>query len=127
MIDSFQELKLKILKHNLKQNWNLSSEFWNEEMPQDYMFEDTYLQLSFVFNTFDKNDLLELFKLTKDENFIGINKDLLIEINSYINSCVDFINYEIKGETKKYFKKFKKNSCFSYEKKIKKYLSAIHL
>ena len=80
MIDNFQELKLKILKHNLKQNWNLSSEFWNEEMPQDYMFEDTYLQLSFVFNTFDKNDLLELFKLTKDENFIGINKDLLIDL-----------------------------------------------
>lgn len=126
MDDIFQELKLKVLKFNLKQNWNLSNEFWNEEIPHDYMYEDTYLQLSFVFNTFNEIELLQLVKLTKDENINGINKDLLIEINNYINSCVNFINYEIKGDTEKYFKKFKKNSCFSYENKIKKYLASIY-
>ena len=52
MIDTFQELKLKLLKFNLNQNWTLPNETWNEEIPHDYMYEDTYLQLSFVFNTF---------------------------------------------------------------------------
>ena len=127
MIDTFQELKLKLLKFNLNQNWTLPNEIWNEEIPHDYMYEDTYLQLSFVFNTFSENELLQLIKLTNNETFDGINKNLLIEINNYIKSCVDFINYEIKGETEKYFQKFKNNSCFSYEKKIKMYLNSIRL
>ena len=63
--------------------------------------------------------MLQLIKLTNDETIDGINENLLIEINNYVKSCVDFINYEIKGETEKYFQKFKNNSCFSYEKKIK--------
>ena len=126
MIDIFQELKLKVLKFNLKQNWSLSNEFWNEEIPHDYMYEDTYLQLSFVFNTFNVHELLQLVNLTKNDNINAINKDLLIEINNYTKSCVHFINYEIRGETEKYFKKFKNNSCFTYEKKIKKYLSTFN-
>ena len=56
MIDTFQELKLKLLKSNLNQNWTLPNEIWNEEIPHDYMYEDTYLQLSFVFNTFTENE-----------------------------------------------------------------------
>ena len=112
---------------NLKQNWTLTNEMWNEEIPQDYIYEDTYLQLSFVFNAFTKDELIELIKLTKNHTINGINKDIFIEINNYINSCVNFINYEIKGETEKYFQKFKKNSCFSYEKKIKMYLNSIRL
>ena len=127
MIDNFQELKLKLLKFNLKQNWNLPNEMWNEEIPHDYMYEDTYLQLSFVFNTFTQDELLQLIKLTNNEKIDGINKDILIEINNYIKSCVNFINYEINGETEKYFQKFKNNSCFSYEKKIKTYLNSIRL
>ena len=125
MIDTFQKLKLKLLKFNLKQNWTLPNEIWNEEIPHDYMYEDTYLQLSFVFNTFTQDELLQLIKLTKNETVEGINKNIYIEINNYIISCVKFINYEIKGETEKYFQKFKDNTCFSYEKKIKKYLNSI--
>ena len=90
------------------------------------MYEDTYLQLSFVFNTLTQNELLQLIKLTNDETIDGINKNLLIEINNYIKSCVDFINYEIKGETEKYFQKFKNNSCFLM-KKIKMYLNLLSL
>ena len=127
MIDTFQELKLKLLKFNLSQNWALPNEIWNEEIPHDYMYEDTYLQLSFVFNTFTQNEFLQLIKLTNDVTIDGINENLLIEINNYIKSCVDFINYEINGETEKYFEKFKNNSCFSYEKKIKMYLNSIRL
>ena len=127
MIDTFQELKLKLLKFNLKQNWILPNEMWNEEVPHDYMYEDTYLQLSFVFNSFTKDELLQLIKLTNNEAIEGINKNILIEINNYIQSCVNFINYEIRGETEKYFQKFKNNSCFSYEKKIKTYLNSICL
>ena len=119
MIDTFQELKLKLLKSNLKQSWSLPNEIWNEEIPHDYMYEDTYLQLSFVFNTFTQDELLQLIELTNNETIEGINKNILIEINNYIKSCVNFINYEIKGETEKYFQKFKNNSCFSYEKKLK--------
>ena len=126
MIDTFQELKLKLLKSNLKQSWSLPNEIWNEEIPHDYMYEDTYLQLSFVFNTFSQDELLQLIELTNNETVEGINKNILIEINNYIKSCVNFINYEIKGETENYFQKFKKNSCFSYEKKIKAYLNSIH-
>ena len=127
MIDTFQELKLKLLKFNLNQNWTLPNETWNEEIPHDYMYEDTYLQLSFVFNSFTENELLQLIKLTNDETIDGINKNLLIEINNYIKSCVNYINYEINGETKIYFQKFKNHSCFSYEKKIKTYLKSIRL
>ena len=127
MIDTFQELKLKLLKFNLKQNWTLPNEMWNEEIPHDYMYEDTYLQLSFVFNTFTENELLQLIKLTNNETIDGINKNLLIEINNYIKSCVNYINYEINGETKIYFQKFKNHSCFSYEQKIKTYLKSIRL
>ena len=127
MIDTFQELKLKLLKSNLNQSWSLPNEIWNEEIPHDYMYEDTYLQLSFVFNTFSQDELLQLIELTNNETVEGINKNILIEINNYIKSCVDFINYEIKGETEKYFQKFKKNSCFLYEKKIKMYLNSIRL
>ena len=126
MIDTFQELKLKLLKFNLKQNWNLPNEMWNEEIPHDYMYEDTYLQLSFVFNTFSQDELLQLIELTNNETVEGINKNILIEINNYIKSCVNFINYEIKGDTEKYFQMFKNNTCFSYEKKIKAYLNSIH-
>ena len=50
------------------------------------MYEDTYLQLSFVFNTFTQNELLQLIKLTNDEKIDGINENLLIEINNYIRS-----------------------------------------
>ena len=125
MIDVFQELKLKILKSNLKQNWHLPSEIWNEEFPHDYMYEDTYLQLSFVFNTFTQDELLQLIKVTNNNAVDGLNKNIFVEINNYIKSCVNFINYEIQGESEKYFKKFKKNSCFSYEKKIKTYLNSI--
>ena len=127
MIDTYQELKLKLLKFNLKQNWILPNEMWNEEIPHDYMYDDTYLQLSFVFNTFSQDELLQLIQLTNNETVEGINKNILIEINNYIKSCVNFINYEIKGETETYFQKFKNNSCFSYEKKIKTYLNSIHL
>ena len=70
MIDTFQELKLKLLKFNLNQNWTLPNEIWNEEIPHDYMYEDTYLQLSFVFNTFTQNELLKLIKVTNDEIII---------------------------------------------------------
>ena len=80
MIDTFQELKLKLLKFNLNQNWTLPNEIWNEEIPHDYMYEDTYLQLSFVFNTFTENELLQLIKLTNNETIDGINKNLFIEI-----------------------------------------------
>ena len=109
MIDTFQELKLKLLKFNLNQNWTLPNEIWNEEIPHDYMYEDTYLQLSFVFNTFTENELIQLIKLTNDKTIDGINENLLIEINNYIKSCVEFINYEIEGQTEKYFQKFKNN------------------
>ena len=125
MIDTFQELKLKLLKENLKQNWKLANDSWNEEIPNDYMYEDTFLQLSFVFNSLNQNQLLYLIHLTLDKNINGINKDIIIDINNYINSCVNFINYEIKGETKKYFEKYKLNSCFSFERKIKNQLKLI--
>ena len=42
-----------ILSKNLKQNWNLDTDLWNEEFPHDYRFEDTYLQLSFVLRDFN--------------------------------------------------------------------------
>ena len=81
MIDTFQELKLKLLKSNLKQSWSLPNEIWNEEIPHDYMYEDTYLQLSFVFNTFSQDELLQLIKLTNNETFDGINENSEVRIS----------------------------------------------
>ena len=78
-------------------------------------------------NTYSQDELLQLIELTNNKPVEGISKNILIEINNYIKSCVNFINYEIKGETKKYFQKFRNNSCFSYEKKIKTYLNSIRL
>jgi hypothetical protein len=34
--DEITSLKLMILQNNLKQNWTLDSEVWNEEFPYDY-------------------------------------------------------------------------------------------
>ena len=131
MIDSFQELKLKLLKKNLKQEWNLASDLWNEEFPNDYMFEDTFLQLTFVFNTFTQCELLKLVTLTEDHSKIGINRNIVIEITNYINSCVTYINFEMKNETEEYFKKFKKKLMFFIRKKnqatFKRYLIQIFI
>ena len=51
--DDIKVLKLNILKDNLKQNWNLDTDIWNEEFPHDFRFEDTYLQLSFILRDFN--------------------------------------------------------------------------
>ena len=37
--DDIKVLKLKILKENLRQNWNLDSDLWNEEFPHDFRFK----------------------------------------------------------------------------------------
>ena len=55
--DDIKILKLDILKKNLKQNWALDTDIWNEEFPHDYRFEVTYLQLSFVLRDFNMNEL----------------------------------------------------------------------
>ena len=34
--DDVKILKLEILSKNLKQNWNLDTDLWNEEFPHDY-------------------------------------------------------------------------------------------
>lgn len=125
MIDFSQELKLKLLKSNLKQDWNLDNEFWNEEFEMDYRYQDTYLQLSHVFNTFSNNELNRLIILTKSEKKLQFNIDLKIEINNYIKSCVKYINYELDGNIEEYFKKFKNNSYFHYEKNIKFILKSL--
>ena len=62
--DDIKVLKLKILKENLKQNWNLDSDLWNEEFPYDFRFEDTYLQLSFVLRGFNIDELKHLISIT---------------------------------------------------------------
>ena len=72
MIDLYQELKLKLLKSNLKKDWNLDNKFWNEEFEMDYRYQDTYFQLSHVFNTFSNNELNNLIILTKSEKKISI-------------------------------------------------------
>ena len=59
-----KSLKLNILKENLKQDWNLDTDLWNEEFPHDYRFEDTYLQLSFVLRDFNIDELKHLISIT---------------------------------------------------------------
>ena len=85
MIDTFQELKLKLLKSNLNQIWTLPNEIWNEEIPHDYMYEDTYLQLSFVFNTFTENELKQLIKLTNNEKIVESQPATLVEAEAFYN------------------------------------------
>ena len=122
--DEITSLKLMILQNNLKQNWNLDSEVWNEEFPYDYRFEDTYLQLSFILRDFNVEELNDLCLVTNVFNINKFNHTISSLINNYIKSCVDYLNHEIDGKTEEYFMEFNKNNnCFSYEKKIKKELA----
>ena len=121
--DEITSLKLMILQNNLKQNWNLDSEVWNEEFPYDYRFEDTYLQLSFILRDFNVEELNDLCLVTNVFDINKFNHTISTLINNYIKSCVDYLNHEIDGKTEEYFREFNKNNnCFSYEKKIKKEL-----
>ena len=121
--DEITSLKLMILQNNLKQNWNLDSEVWNEEFPYDYRFEDTYLQLSFILRDFNVEELNDLCLVTNVFDINNFNHTISTLINNYIKSCVDYLNHEIDGKTEEYFMEFNKNNnCFSYEKKIKKEL-----
>ena len=121
--DEITSLKLMILQNNLKQNWNLDSEVWNEEFPYDYRFEDTYLQLSFILRDFNLEELNDLCLVTNVFDIKKFNHTISTLINNYIKSCVDYLNHEIDGKTEEYFREFNKNNnCFSYEKKIKKEL-----
>ena len=121
--DEITSLKLMILQNNLKQNWNLDSEVWNEEFPYDYRFEDTYLQLSFILRDFNVEELNDLCLVTNVFDINKFNHTISTLINNYIKSCVDYLNHEIDGKTEEYFMEFNKNNnCFSYEKKIKKEL-----
>ena len=118
--DDVKILKLEILSKNLKQNWNLDTDLWNEEFPHDYRFEDTYLQLSFVLRDFNINELKHLNSITNLFDIKNYSHEMATLINNYIKSCADYINHELDGNTEEYFKKFNKNNnCFSYEKKIK--------
>ena len=122
--DEITSLKLMILQNNLKQNWNLDSEVWNEEFPYDYRFEDTYLQLSFILRDFNVEELNDLCLVTNVFDINNFNHTISTLINNYIKSCVDYLNHEIDGKTEEYFMEFNKNNnCFSYEKKIKKELA----
>jgi len=122
--DDVKVLKLNILKDNLKQNWNLDTDIWNEEFPHDYRFEDTYLQLSFILRDFNIDELKHLIYITNLFDVRNYNHDISTLINNYIKSCVEYLNHEIDGKADKYFKKYdKNNNCFSYEKKIKEALS----
>ena len=115
-----KSLKLNILKENLKQDWNLDTDLWNEEFPHDYRFEDTYLQLSFVLRDFNIDELKHLISITNIFDIKNYNHDIATLINNFVRSCVEYLNYEIEGKSDEYFKKFdKNNNCFSYEKKIK--------
>lgn len=121
--DEIVTLKLAILKENLKQNWRLDSDVWDEEFPYDYRFEDTYLQLSFIFRDFNIVELSQLVKFTDLFNIKDFNHSISSLINNYIKSCVEYLNYEIDGKSEEYFQIYdKNNNCFSYEKKIKKEL-----
>ena len=121
--DEITSLKLMILQNNLKQNWNLDSEVWNEEFPYDYRFEDTYLQLSFILRDFNVEELNDLCLVTNVFDINKFNHTISTLINNYIKSCVDYLNHEIDGKVEEYFMEFNKNNnCFSYEKKIKKEL-----
>ena len=122
--DDVKVLKLNILKDNLKQNWNLDTDIWNEEFPHDYRFEDTYLQLSFILRDFNIDELKHLIYITNLFDVRNYNHDISTLINNYIKSCVEYLNHEIDGKADEYFKKYdKNNNCFSYEKKIKEALS----
>ena len=122
--DEITSLKLMILQNNLKQNWNLDSEVWNEEFPYDYRFEDTYLQLSFILRDFNVEELNDLCLVTNVFDINKFNHTISTLINNYIKSCVDYLNHEIDGKTEEYFMEFNKNNnCFFYEKKIKKELA----
>lgn len=115
-----KSLKLNILKENLKQDWNLDTDLWNEEFPHDYRFEDTYLQLSFVLRDFNIDELKHLISITNIFDIKNYNHDIATLINNFVRSCVEYLNYEIEGKSDEYFKKFdENNNCFSYEKKIK--------
>ncbi len=122
--DDVKVLKLNILKDNLKQNWNLDTDIWNEEFPHDYRFEDTYLQLSFILRDFNIDELKHLIYITNLFDVRNYNHDISTLIKNYIKSCVEYLNHEIDGKADEYFKKYdKNNNCFSYEKKIKEALS----
>ena len=126
--DDIKILKLDILKKNLKQNWTLDTDIWNEEFPHDYRFEDTYLQLSFVLRDFNMNELKHLISITNLFDIKNYNHEISTLINNYIKSCVDYLNHEIDGKTEEYYKKFNKNdNCFSYEKRIKDELSKYNI
>ena len=126
--DDIKILKLDILKKNLKQNWTLDTDIWNEEFPHDYRFEDTYLQLSFVLRDFNMNELKHLISITNLFDIKNYNHEISTLINNYIKSCVDYLNHEIDGKTEEYFKKFNKNdNCFSYEKRIKDELNKYNI
>ena len=126
--DDIKKLKLDILKKNLKQNWGLDTDIWNEEFPHDYRFEDTYLQLSFVLRDFNMNELKHLISITNLFDIKNYNHEMSTLINNYIKSCVDYLNHEIDGNTEEYFKKFNKNdNCFSYEKRIKDELNKYNI
>jgi gamma-glutamylcyclotransferase (GGCT)/AIG2-like uncharacterized protein YtfP len=118
--DDIKALKLTVLKDNLKQNWNLDTDLWNEEFPYDFRFEDTYLQLSFVLRDFNIDELKHLISITNLFDVKNYSHDISTLINNYIKSCVDYLNHEIDDNIDEYFKKFSNNdNCFSYEKKIK--------
>ena len=122
--DDVKVLKLNILKGNLKQNWNLDTDIWNEEFPHDYRFEDSYLQLSFILRDFNIDELKHLIYITNLFDVRNYNHDISTLINNYVKSCVEYLNHEIDGKADEYFKKYdKNNNCFSYEKKIKEALS----
>ena len=118
--DDIKVLKLTVLKDNLKQNWNLDTDLWNEEFPYDFRFEDTYLQLSFVLRDFNIDELKHLISITNLYDVKNYSHDISTLINNYIKSCVDYLNHEIDDNTDEYFKKFSNDdNCFSYEEKIK--------
>ena len=115
-----QQKIIPVLKDNLKQNWNLDTDLWNEEFPYDFRFEDTYLQLSFVLRDFNIDELKHLISITNLFDVKNYSHDISTLINNYIKSCVDYLNHEIDDNTDEYFKKFSNDdNCFSYEKKIK--------
>ena len=121
--DDVKVLKLNILKDNLKQNWSLDTDIWNEEFPHDYRFEDSYLQLSFILRDFNIDELKHLIYITDLFNIRNYSHDISTLINNYVKSCVEYLNHEIDGKAVEYFKKYdKNNNCFSYEKKIKEAL-----
>ena len=85
--DDVKVLKLNILKENLKQNWNLDTDIWNEEFPHDFRFEDTYLQLSFILRDFNIDELKHLIYITNLFDVRNYNHDISTLINNYVKSC----------------------------------------